>query len=96
MTAFEVGKRYYYQVEYTGKFNSGKVIKVTPKFCVLENDSGDTKRKSKHLLFETEDAVKLDVIKKIDAIIQEQYFVNILELSKIFKEMLEKYPEKFV
>ena len=96
MIDIKVGKRYYYQVEYTGKFNSAVVIKITPKFCILENDSGDTKRKAKHLLFETEDDVKLDVIKKIDRIIREQFSINIFQLSKIFEEQLEKYPEKFV
>jgi hypothetical protein len=43
-----------------------------------------------------EDDVKLDVIKKIDRIIREQFSINIFQLSKIFEEQLEKYPEKFV
>ena len=96
MIDIKMHKRYHYQTEYTGRFSSGIVIKITPKFCILENDSGDTKRKAKHLLFETEDDVKLDVIKKIDRIIQEQFSLNILQFSKIFEEQLEKYPEKFV
>ena len=96
MIDIKINTRYHYHTEYTGIFSSGIVIKITPKFCILENDNGDTKRKAKHLLFETEDDVKLDVIKKIDRIIREQFSINIFQLSKIFEEQLEKYPEKFV
>ena len=61
----------------------------------MENKNGEKKRKAKHLVFETEDDVKLDVIKKVN----EYLFtldMNILELGVIFKEMIDKYPEKFV
>ena len=96
MKTFKLGDRYYYQSEYTGKFICGEIIKITPKFCILKNDSGGIKRKSKHLIFKTEDEIKLKFIKRIDEIIRDQFFMNIVECSELFKEMIEKYPEKFI
>ena len=91
-----IGKTVYYtQSGYSGGVSSGVIIKLTPKFCVMKNKHGETKRKAKHLVFETEDDVKLDVIKKVNEYLF-QVDMNILELGVIFKEMLEKYPEKFV
>lgn len=91
-----IGKTVYYtQSGYSGGVSSGVIIKLTPKFCVMKNKQGETKRKAKHLVFETEDDVKLDVIKKVNEYLF-QFDMNILELGVIFKEMLEKYPEKFV
>ena len=91
-----IGKTVYYtQSGYSGGVSSGVIIKLTPKFCVMKNKHGETKRKAKHLVFETEDDVKLDVIKKVNEYLF-QFDMNILELGVIFKEMLEKYPEKFV
>lgn len=91
-----IGKTVYYtQSGYSGGISSGVIVKLTPKFCVMENKNGEKKRKAKHLVFETEDDVKLDVIKKVN----EYLFtldMNILELGVIFKEMIDKYPEKFV
>ncbi len=93
---FKIGEKYYYQVEFTGKFNSAELLKTTAKFCILITDSGDTIRKGKQSLYENEDAAKLAIIKKIDKTVKEQFSMNILELSKIFQEMLSKYPEKFI
>lgn len=91
-----IGKTVYYtQSGYSGGVSSGVIIKLTPKFCVMKNKHGETKRKAKHLVFETEDDVKLDVIKKVNEYLF-QFDMNILELGVIFKEMIEKYPEKFV
>lgn len=92
---FELGKYYYYQDENTGKFLSGVLISKSNKFCVLENN-GQSKRKSQHLLYSTEDEAKLNIIKKINYLIEDQFKLNILELSNIFRDMLGKYPEKFV
>lgn len=93
---FEIGNRYYYHVEFTGTFNSAILLRTTNKFCILLTDSGDTKRKAKHLLYLSADDAKISVIQKIDKSIREQYYMNILELSVVFKEMLVKYPEKFI
>ena len=93
---FTIGEKYYYQVEYTGKFNSAELLRITAKFCILLTDSGDTIRKGKQNLYATEDSAKLSIIKKIDKTVQEQFSLSIMELSKIFQEMITKYPEKFV
>lgn len=91
-----IGKTVYYtQSGYSGGICSGVIVKLTPKFCVMENKHGETKRKAKHLVFETEDDVKLDVINKVHEYLF-QFDMNILELGSIFKEMIDKYPEKFV
>jgi hypothetical protein len=93
---FEIGDICYHRVDYTGKFNSARVIKMTPQFCILETDSGHTYRKSKRLLFDTEDKAKLYMIDIAHNVINDHFDMSILELSKIFTDMLEKYPERFV
>ena len=91
-----IGKTVYYtQPGYSGGICSGVIVKLTPEFCVMENNKGEKKRKAKHLVFETEDDVKIDVIKKVNDYLF-TLDMTILELGVIFKEMLEKYPEKFV
>jgi hypothetical protein len=91
-----IGKTVFYtRSGYSGGVSSGEIIKLTPKFCVMRDKNGDTKRKSKHLVFETEDDVKLDIIKKVNEYLG-QFDLSILELGGIFKDMLDKYPEKFV
>lgn len=97
LDTFDIGQTLYFQNDYTGTFLSGEVIKITPQYCIVQNEnSGYTKRKAKHLLFSSLDAAKLSVIKKIDAVVQEQFLLNINELYKIYSEMLDKFPEKFV
>ena len=91
-----IGKTVYFtQSGYSGGVSSGVIVKLTPKFCVMRDKHGENRRKAKHLVFETEDEVKLNVIKKVHEYLF-QFDMNILELGVVFKEMIEKYPEKFV
>ena len=88
--------RYYICSGTTGGIEHGVIVRTTPKFCVLENDRGGLKRKSARLLFATEDEAKLDLVKRVNEFVSFNYELNILEASSLFREMMEKYPEKFV
>ena len=74
----------------------GTVVKVTPKFCIIEHVSGKKKRKSKNHLYDSEDSFKLAFIKNANAYIYELFHMNMFELGKMYAEMIEKYPEQFV
>lgn len=95
-----MGKTFYYHDDgsyhIAGKIRKGKVVKTTKKFCTMMDDYGVTKRKSKHLLFKSEDEVKLIIVKKVNSFIFEQFGTDIYELVKLSEEMIDKYPEKFV
>ena len=88
--------RYYLCSGAAGGIDCGVVVRTTKKFCILENSVGISKRKSARFLFATEDEAKVDLIIKVNEFVRFNYELNILEASKLFKEMLEKYPEKFV
>lgn len=92
----EIGKEGWYQDTYSGYIVCGKIINTTPKFFIIALDGGLTKRKAKHLVWFTKDEAMLKTILKIDELIRDQFKLNILELNKMFTEMLDKYPESFV
>jgi len=96
MKDFEIGMQVWYQDEWSGKISTGKILRITNKFCIIDVGRGNTKRKSKHLLEKSEDEAMLKTILSINKVIEEQFKVNINDLHKMFTKMLEKYPEKFV
>ena len=92
-----IGKtRYYLCTGAPGGVERGIIVKTTKSFCVLDTQYGETKRKAPHLLFETEDEAKMDVISLVDEFLSHRFEMSIFEMAGLFKEMLEKYPEKFV
>ena len=95
MKKYVVGAQFYYQSDH-GNFIRGEVVNVTSKYCLLKSENGQLKRKSKRLLFNTADEAKLNVLMKANNFVTENLHMNILELGVIFKEMLDKYPEKFI
>lgn len=92
---FSVGNRLYYQAD-DGQFIGGEVTKVTSSCCTLKGDNGVIKRKSKHLLYETIDKVKLNTLKKADYCILQNFNMSIKELWILYREMIDQYPEKFI
>jgi len=92
----DIGKEGWYQDDYSGYIVGGKIINATPKFFIIELGGGHTKRKAKHLVWHSKDQATLNTIKKIDELIRDQFKVNILELNKMFVDMIDKYPESFV
>lgn len=96
-STFKIGDTLYFQNDYNGSFLAGTVLRITPQFCIMENSrDGYTQRKAKHLLYDSMDAAKITVMKKIDSVIQEQFKLSMHELHQIYSEMTEKFPEKFV
>lgn len=92
-----IGKtKYYICTGSPGGIEKGVITRTTKSFCVLETEFGETKRKAVHLLFSTEDEAKLNVINLVTEFLNHRFEMNIFEMGDLFKEMLEKYPEKFV
>jgi len=92
----EVGIKYYFRDNQSGIIKSGVITKITPKCCMLKLENGEEKRKALRLLFPTIDLAKLTLVKDVNRILEEQFFLNIFELGKLFKEMVDKYPEEFI
>lgn len=92
---YKLGDRYYYQNN-DGSFASGVIIKKAKVYCFLKCDNGTEKKKSKKLLFQSEDDAKFYIINKANIHAVENFKLNLIELGNLFSEMLDKYPEKFI
>lgn len=95
MSKYEIGKTYYFHSD-DGSFISGEVTRTTNLFCYLKCENGNEKRKSKRLLYESVNEVKLLVLQRANDCVIENYKMNIMELGSLFQEMIKKYPEKFI
>lgn len=93
-----IGKKLYWINNESYIIMSGFVVRTTNNFCILINDDKCRKeyRKSKHLLFENISEAQADAIIKMDLFVRDNLGMNIMELSKIFKDLLELHPEKFI
>ncbi len=88
--------KYYICTGAPGGIEKGVITRTTKSFCILETERGESKRKAVHLLFSTEDEAKLNVINMVTEFLDHRFEMSIFEMGGLFKEMLEKYPEKFV
>jgi hypothetical protein len=86
---------YYINQNNNDKITKGKIVKETEKFFTLDAGSKE-QRKKKQNVYSTEIELKADVIRKANYWLQEEYGISIPEAYKMFVDVIEEYPEKFV
>jgi len=96
MSEYNIGDKLWYRDENSGRILQGTIIRSTDKFCIIEHDNGSTKRKAKHLLFDSMNQTKLKLVMDVNKMLKEDYITSISECYNFFQEMMQIYPEKFV
>ncbi len=103
MINFEIGKTYYYIADnsyansgFRKRICSGVLIRTTTNFCVFAINRPKPRRKLITSVCETPEECLVVFLKRIENRIKENFNVDILELAEKYKEVVAKYPEKFI
>ncbi len=90
----KIGEMVYF-TDYESGVKSGKLVKVTPKFCNIEVN-GKTQRKAKQNVYFSADDLQLKVIQESNEFLIEKFGINIFKMMDMLNDMSNKYPENFV
>jgi hypothetical protein len=93
----EVGSTcYYINQNNNDKITEGEITKETDKFFTISSGGFKEQRKKKSNVFKTEIELKATIIVKANYWLQEEYGISIPEAYKMFVDVVDEYPEKFV
>ena len=80
----------------TGEIVEGIITTISTKFCMISVDGKKPRRKTKRYVYNSIDSLKLSLIKEVGFTLNDMYGMNLSQITSIFREMMEDYPEKFV
>lgn len=94
--SYKEGEQCFFVDNKTGIIIEGVITTVTTKFCMIDVGDKKPRRKTKRFVYNTLDSLKLSLIKQVGFTLDEMYGMNLSQITTIFREMMEEYPEKFV
>ena len=94
--SYKEGETCFYIDDKTGSIVTGVITTVTTKFCMIDIGDGKPRRKTKRYVFNSLDSLKLSLIREVNYVLKDMHGMQLSDITKIFREMMEEYPEKFV